>query len=82
MPDKKSHESTIESTAKSRPHTRKGSSAHLIPQAIHASFIKLNPRTLMHNPVMFVVEIGSVISTYYAIASSILPVANAVFYGR
>ncbi len=28
------------------------------------SFIKLNPRTLMKNPVMFVVEIGSVITTY------------------
>ena len=27
------------------------------------SFVKLNPRTLMKNPVMFVVEIGSVLTT-------------------
>ncbi|MEI6520249.1 MAG: potassium-transporting ATPase subunit KdpB [bacterium] len=71
MPDKILHESSAESPSKSRVHSRKGSSAHLVLQAIRASFIKLNPRTLMHNPVMFVVEIGSVISTYYAVASSI-----------
>ena len=28
------------------------------------SFRKLNPRTLMKNPVMFVVEVGAVITTY------------------
>ncbi|HZQ69691.1 MAG TPA: potassium-transporting ATPase subunit KdpB [Terriglobales bacterium] len=32
-------------------------------RAILESFIKLNPRTMMGNPVMFVVEIGSVITT-------------------
>ncbi|HEY1800208.1 MAG TPA: potassium-transporting ATPase subunit KdpB [Terriglobales bacterium] len=31
--------------------------------AIWDSFLKLNPRTMMANPVMFVVEIGSVITT-------------------
>src|SRR5215468_7576460 len=31
--------------------------------AILDSFLKLNPRTMMGNPVMFVVEIGSVITT-------------------
>ena len=28
------------------------------------SFVKLNPRTLMRNPVMFVVEVGSVLTTF------------------
>src|SRR6202790_5215048 len=32
--------------------------------AVRDSFIKLNPRTLMKNPVMFVVEVGAVITTY------------------
>ncbi len=32
--------------------------------AVRDSFIKLNPRTLMKNPVMFVVEVGAAITTY------------------
>src|SRR5271163_4907127 len=36
----------------------------IISGALRDSFIKLNPRTLMKNPVMFVVEIGSVITTF------------------
>src|ERR1700732_929717 len=31
--------------------------------AVRDSLIKLNPRTLMKNPVMFVVEVGAVITT-------------------
>ena len=36
----------------------------IIGGALRDSFIKLNPRTLMKNPVMFVVEIGAVVTTY------------------
>src|ERR1700691_3989724 len=36
----------------------------IIGVAVKDSFKKLNPRTLMKNPVMFVVEVGSVITTY------------------
>jgi potassium-transporting ATPase ATP-binding subunit len=36
----------------------------IVGHAVRDSFIKLNPRTLMKNPVMFVVEIGSVITTW------------------
>jgi K+-transporting ATPase ATPase B chain len=32
--------------------------------AVRASFTKLDPRTLMKNPVMFVVELGAAITTY------------------
>ncbi len=35
----------------------------IVRQALLDAFKKLNPRTMMHNPVMFVVEIGSVITT-------------------
>ncbi|HTZ75821.1 MAG TPA: potassium-transporting ATPase subunit KdpB [Candidatus Aquilonibacter sp.] len=35
----------------------------IVGGAVRDSFIKLNPRTLMKNPVMFVVEIGSVVTT-------------------
>jgi K+-transporting ATPase ATPase B chain len=35
----------------------------IVRRAILDSFVKLNPRTMMANPVMFVVEVGSVITT-------------------
>src|SRR3954469_8493656 len=35
----------------------------LVRRAIGDSFVKLNPRTLMRNPVMFVVGVGSVLTT-------------------
>src|SRR3954471_8281943 len=35
----------------------------IVANAIKGAFLKLNPRKMMGNPVMFVVEIGSVIAT-------------------
>ena len=35
----------------------------MVRRAIVDSFVKLNPRTLMRNPVMFVVGVGSVLTT-------------------
>src|SRR5258707_3297406 len=37
--------------------------AKIVRQALIDSVRKLNPRTMMKNPVMFVVEVGSVITT-------------------
>ena len=37
--------------------------ARIVRQALLDAFAKLNPRTIMRNPVMFVVEIGSVLTT-------------------
>ena len=37
--------------------------AKIVRQALIDSVRKLNPRTMMRNPVMFVVEVGSVITT-------------------
>src|SRR5262249_46615396 len=38
-------------------------SAELVESAIRGSFPKLDPRTQLKNPVMFIVELGSVITT-------------------
>ena len=35
----------------------------ILKRAIWDSFVKLNPRTMMKNPVMFVVEVGAVLTT-------------------
>ncbi len=43
--------------------TRKLFDPAITRQAIKDSFVKLNPRTMVRNPVMFVVEVGSVLST-------------------
>jgi K+-transporting ATPase ATPase B chain len=54
----------------SAPHKRAAvaTSGALIRQAIGESFVKLNPFKLWHNPVMFVVEIGAAIVTFYVFA--------------
>ena len=42
-------------------------SSTAIGQAIGEAFRKLNPRWMMHNPVMFIVEVGSVFTTVDAV---------------
>jgi potassium-transporting ATPase ATP-binding subunit len=37
--------------------------AKIIRRALFDSIVKLDPRTMMKNPVMFVVEVGSVVTT-------------------
>jgi potassium-transporting ATPase ATP-binding subunit len=51
----------------------------IVGGALRDSFIKLNPRTLMKNPVMFVVEVGSVITTYDLIRDRLLHLAGFGF---
>src|SRR4249919_2954052 len=45
------------------PAARKLFDPAITTQAIKDSFVKLNPRTMVRNPVMFVVEVGSVLTT-------------------
>src|SRR6185295_19116776 len=45
-------------------------------RAILDSFAKLNPRVMMKNPVMFVVEVGSVLTTIYLIYGLLRPAAG------
>src|SRR5215471_15742998 len=39
----------------------------IVRRATAASFIKLNPVTLMKNPVMFVVEVGAALTTIFVL---------------
>jgi K+-transporting ATPase ATPase B chain len=45
------------------PAARKLFDPEITRQAVKDSFVKLNPRTMVRNPVMFVVEVGSVLTT-------------------
>ncbi len=51
----------------------------IIKRAIWDSFVKLKPRTMMKNPVMFVVEVGAVLTTWLALRDLFTGMANPVF---
>src|SRR5215510_8744773 len=54
----------------------------IVKRAIIDSFIKLNPKKMMGNPVMFVVEVGSVLTTLQLIRGMFSPipgVTNTLF---
>jgi K+-transporting ATPase ATPase B chain len=46
----------------------------IVKRAILDSFVKLSPRAMMKNPVMFVVEVGSVLTTIQLIRGIIQPI--------
>src|SRR6266481_134425 len=48
--------------------------AAIVKRAILDSLIKLNPRSMMKNPVMFVVEVGSVLTTLQLIRGLVAPI--------
>jgi potassium-transporting ATPase ATP-binding subunit len=54
-------------------NTRKRSlwDSKIVRRALVDSLVKLSPRTMMKNPVMFVVEIGSVITTIYLLRDAL-----------
>jgi K+-transporting ATPase ATPase B chain len=52
----------------------------LIGRAALEALAKLDPRTLYRNPVMFVVEIGSVVTTFYAASAVLSRASNAGFF--
>jgi K+-transporting ATPase ATPase B chain len=65
-------------------HTAKKSQAsmrQLIWPAISSSFVKLDPREVARNPVMFVVEVGSVITTVYFALGLIHGSSDTAFVG-
>ena len=51
----------------SKKQNQKLITPEILRQAINRSFKKLNPRYMMKNPVMFVVEIGCIISLILSI---------------
>jgi len=63
-------------------HTRKAASMRgLIWPAVGQSFVKLDPREVARNPVMFVVEVGSVITTIYFVLGLIQSGSDTAFVG-
>ncbi len=48
----------------------------IVKRAIVDSFVKLNPRSMMKNPVMFVVEVGSVLTTFQLIRGLVVPISG------
>jgi K+-transporting ATPase ATPase B chain len=54
----------------------------LVVPAIHDSFLKLDPRTLYRNPVMFVTGIVAALSTLLWVKGMIGGVGNAAFQGQ
>jgi len=51
----------------------------LVPAAVGSAARKLDPRRMVHNPVMFVTEVGSAISTWYLIEAVISRSAETGF---
>ena len=67
-----------------RPKRRRSSvtDPELLIPAIGQSFVKLDPRTMARNPVMFVVEIGAVMTTYAFIAGLLSHGSDSSFVGQ
>jgi K+-transporting ATPase ATPase B chain len=55
--------------------------AQIVKRAVIDSFKKLNPRAMMKNPVMFVVEVGSLFTTLQLIRGVIRPVPGITNFG-
>jgi len=53
--------------------------AKIVKRASRDAFVKLNPRTMMKNPVMFVVEVGSVLTTLQLMRDVVAGVSNTGF---
>jgi len=65
-----------------RTHRRQRQQVSLrrfVPGAAAGALRKLDPRTMLHNPVMFVTEVGSAVSTYYLIAALVTRGADVGF---
>jgi K+-transporting ATPase ATPase B chain len=51
----------------------------ILRRAIKESFVKLNPRIVAKNPVMFVVEVGAALTTLFVIKDAIAGAAGSLF---
>src|SRR5438552_17341118 len=56
--------------------------AAIVKRAVVDSFRKLDPRLVAKNPVMFVVEVGSVITTWYFLKGLITHAGDTLFVGQ
>jgi K+-transporting ATPase ATPase B chain len=54
----------------------------LVLRAVREAFIKLDPRVVAKNPVLFVVEVGSAVSTYFWLHGLVTGAADTLFVGQ
>jgi len=54
----------------------------IVRRAIKEAFVKLDPRVVAKNPVMFVVEIGSAVTTYFFIRGLLMGAGDTLFVGQ
>jgi K+-transporting ATPase ATPase B chain len=66
-PEKKMEDNLISKGARTRPLF----DPEIIRSAIRQSFVKLNPRVVAKNPVMFVVEVGAALTTIFVIKDGV-----------
>jgi K+-transporting ATPase ATPase B chain len=62
----------VQTPAPSRAPRSGALSGSLLLESLPGTFRKLDPRLMWRNPVMFVVEVGAVLTTAYAIAEPFL----------
>ncbi|MET0384366.1 MAG: potassium-transporting ATPase subunit B, partial [Polyangiales bacterium] len=56
--------------------------AHVVKRALREAFVKLDPRIVARNPVMFVVEVGSAVTTYLFIRGLVSGASDTLFVGQ
>ena len=61
---------------------RKLFEAPIVKRALLESFFKLNPRLVAKNPVMFVVEVGAAVTTYFFLRGLLTGAAETWFEGQ
>ncbi|NJL36699.1 MAG: potassium-transporting ATPase subunit KdpB [Leptolyngbyaceae cyanobacterium SM1_4_3] len=60
-----------------RRHTPKADTSKLYQRALRQAFVKLDPRTVIKNPVMFVVWVGTLITALLTLAPNLFGTAGA-----
>ena len=69
------------SLAGSKKQSNSGFNREIFWPALKDAFFKLDPRVMWRNPVMFVVEVGALLTTYFLLRDRIIgSPANYVFY--
>ncbi len=54
----------------------------IVKRALKDAFVKLDPRVVAKNPVMFVVEVGSAVTTFFWIRGLVTGAADTMFVGQ
>ncbi|HEY5955057.1 MAG TPA: HAD-IC family P-type ATPase, partial [Polyangiaceae bacterium] len=75
-------DATGNNTVRAKHAPRSLFEASIVKRALKDAFVKLDPRLVAKNPVMFVVEVGSAITTYFWIRALLTNKGDAAFVGQ